>query len=73
MALRIQKERQDSGLIPSLREYVRGYQLNARRLAKFLPPESRAWTLEPPPWRSRPESVDEYLVRTGRADRLWRT
>ena len=24
--------------------------LNARRRAKFLPPESRAWTLEPPPW-----------------------
>jgi aspartate carbamoyltransferase catalytic subunit len=32
MALRIQKERQNSGLIPSLREYIRGYQLNARRL-----------------------------------------
>jgi len=32
MALRIQKERQDSGLIPSLRDYIRGYQLNARRL-----------------------------------------
>jgi len=47
--------------------------LNARRRAKFLPPESRAWTLEPPPWRSRPETVHEYLVRTGRADQLWRT
>jgi hypothetical protein len=46
--------------------------LSARRRAKFLPPESRAWTLEPPPWRSRPETVDEYLVRTGRADALWR-
>lgn len=46
---------------------------NARRRAKFLPPESCAWTLEPPPWRARPESVHEYLVRTGRADRLWRT
>jgi aspartate carbamoyltransferase catalytic subunit len=34
MALRIQKERQESGLIPSLREYISGYQLNARRLAK---------------------------------------
>jgi aspartate carbamoyltransferase catalytic subunit len=33
MALRIQKERQETGLIPSLREYVSGYQLNARRLA----------------------------------------
>jgi hypothetical protein len=46
---------------------------NARGRAKFLPPESRAWTLDTPPWRTRPETVDEYLVRTGRADRLWRT
>lgn len=46
---------------------------NARSRAKFLPPESCAWTLEPPPWRTHPETVDEYLVRTGRADRLWRT
>lgn len=34
MALRIQKERQESGLIPSIREYISGYQLNARRLAR---------------------------------------
>ncbi len=33
MALRIQKERQESGLIPSMREYIAGYQLNARRLS----------------------------------------
>lgn len=33
MALRMQKERQEKGLIPSLREYITGYQLNARRLA----------------------------------------
>lgn len=46
---------------------------NARHRAKFLPPESRAWTLQPPPWRSRPETVDGYLIRTGRADGLWRT
>ena len=26
----------------------------ARARAKFLPPESRAWTLEPPPWWNRP-------------------
>ncbi|MFN0093307.1 MAG: aspartate carbamoyltransferase catalytic subunit [Dehalococcoidia bacterium] len=37
MALRIQKERQDAGLIPSLRDYIRGYQLNARRLALAKP------------------------------------
>ncbi|MEO6509644.1 MAG: hypothetical protein ABIO16_01550 [Nocardioides sp.] len=46
---------------------------NARSRAKFLPPESCAWTLDAPPWRSRPETLDEHLVRTGRADRLWRT
>ena len=43
------------------------------RRAKFLPPESRAWTLETPPWRTPPESLDAYLVRRGLADQLWRT
>ena len=57
----------------SRRSLVVARMLNARRRAKFLPPESRAWTLETPPWRSRPESVHEYLVRTGRADHLWRS
>jgi len=37
MALRMQKERQDKGLIPSLREYIAGYQINARRLALAKP------------------------------------
>ena len=37
MALRMQKERQEKGLIPSLREYITGYQVNARRLAKARP------------------------------------
>ncbi len=37
MALRMQKERQDKGLIPSLREYVTRYQVNARRLALAKP------------------------------------
>jgi aspartate carbamoyltransferase catalytic subunit len=37
MALRIQKERAERGLIPSLREYISGYQLNARRLALANP------------------------------------
>jgi aspartate carbamoyltransferase catalytic subunit len=37
MALRMQKERQDKGLIPSLREYISGYQINARRLALARP------------------------------------
>ncbi|HEY8883720.1 MAG TPA: aspartate carbamoyltransferase catalytic subunit [Chloroflexota bacterium] len=37
MALRIQKERQDGGLLPSLREYVKLYQLNGARLQKAQP------------------------------------
>ncbi len=37
MALRIQKERAERGLIPSVREYIRGYQVNARRLALAAP------------------------------------
>jgi aspartate carbamoyltransferase catalytic subunit len=37
MALRMQKERQERGLIPSLREYITGYQLNARRLLLAKP------------------------------------
>ena len=37
MTLRMQKERQEAGLIPSLREYIAGYQLNARRLASAAP------------------------------------
>ena len=32
MALRLQKERQQDGLIPSLREYARSYQIDANRL-----------------------------------------
>lgn len=37
MALRMQKERQDRGLIPSLREYITGYQVNTKRLALARP------------------------------------
>jgi aspartate carbamoyltransferase catalytic subunit len=37
MALRLQKERQEAGLIPSLRDYIRGYQLNRRRLERARP------------------------------------
>jgi aspartate carbamoyltransferase catalytic subunit len=37
MALRLQKERQQSGLLPSLREYVRLYQLDRARLARAKP------------------------------------
>ncbi len=37
MALRLQLERQQAGLIPSIREYARLYQVNAERLARARP------------------------------------
>jgi aspartate carbamoyltransferase catalytic subunit len=37
MPLRLQKERQQSGLISSLREYIQGYQINQSRLAGAKP------------------------------------
>ena len=37
MALRLQRERQQSGLLPSLREYARLYQVNSERLARANP------------------------------------
>jgi aspartate carbamoyltransferase catalytic subunit len=37
MALRMQKERQEHGLIPSLREYINGYQVTTRRLERAAP------------------------------------
>lgn len=37
MALRIQKERQEGGLLPSLREYAKLYQVNGERLARARP------------------------------------
>ncbi len=37
MALRMQRERQEGGLIPSLRAYIRDYQLNGARLALARP------------------------------------
>ncbi|MBN1375107.1 MAG: aspartate carbamoyltransferase catalytic subunit [Dehalococcoidia bacterium] len=37
MPLRMQKERQQSGLISSAREYIRQYQVNSRRLKKANP------------------------------------
>jgi aspartate carbamoyltransferase catalytic subunit len=37
MPLRLQKERQQSGLISSLREYIQGYQVNSCRLAGAKP------------------------------------
>ena len=37
MALRIQRERQEQGLLPSLREYIRQYQITEERLALANP------------------------------------
>jgi aspartate carbamoyltransferase catalytic subunit len=37
MALRIQKERQEAGLLPSLREYTRRYGLTAARVRLAAP------------------------------------
>jgi len=47
--------------------------LNARSRAKFLPPESGAWTLTRPPWRPAPESLDDHLERAGLAAGLTTT
>jgi hypothetical protein len=55
------------------RELIARRMRNARARAKFRPPESCAWTLETPPWRTPPEPLDAYLARIGSADRLWRT
>ncbi len=37
MALRLQSERQDAGFLPSLREYIRRWQITDERLAKAKP------------------------------------
>ncbi|MGI5835922.1 MAG: aspartate carbamoyltransferase catalytic subunit [Chloroflexota bacterium] len=37
MALRLQLERMQAGLLPSMREYIRMYQLNSERLARAKP------------------------------------
>ena len=52
------------------RDAVAARMLRTRRRAKFLPPESRAWTLEPPHWYRVPEPLDAYLRRLGHAERL---
>jgi hypothetical protein len=55
------------------RQLVAARMRSSRARSKFLPPESCAWTLETPPWRTPPEPLDAYLQRIGRADQLWRT
>lgn len=43
-----------------------------RSRAKFLPPESCAWTLERPDWDPAPLTLDEVLERQGRVEELTR-
>lgn len=52
------------------RSTVAARMVSTRARAKFLPPESCAWTLEPPPWYRMPESLDEYFERMGMVERL---
>jgi aspartate carbamoyltransferase catalytic subunit len=46
MVLRLQRERQEQGLLPSVAEYARLYQITPERLARFAP---EAWVLHPGP------------------------
>jgi aspartate carbamoyltransferase catalytic subunit len=77
MALRIQKERQDSGLFPSLREYTRLYGLNRERVARA---KFGALVMHPGPMNEGieiasdvargPQSVIEEQVANGVAVRM---
>lgn len=52
------------------RELVARRMLSTRQRSRFLAPESRPWTLEPPAWWRPQESLDDYLMRIGVAERL---
>ncbi len=77
MMLRLQKERQQSGLLPSIREYVQLYQLTESRLAKAKP---EALVLHPGPVNEEveisfavshgPQSVINEQVANGVAVRM---
>jgi aspartate carbamoyltransferase catalytic subunit len=77
MMLRIQKERQEAGLVPSLREYIRLYSLTPERLALAKP---GALVMHPGPMNegieimpevaSGPQSVVEQQVANGVAVRM---
>lgn len=47
------------------REHVAVRILQARSRAKFLPAAERTWTLTPPPWVPRVETLDQKLERLG--------
>jgi aspartate carbamoyltransferase catalytic subunit len=77
MALRLQKERMEGGLLPSLREYSRLYQVNERRLARARPgalvmhpgPMNEGVEISPAVARSV-QSVIEQQVTNGVAVRM---
>jgi aspartate carbamoyltransferase catalytic subunit len=56
MGLRLQRERQQAGLLPSVREYVRAYGLSAERLARCCP---EALVLHPGPMNEGVEIMPE--------------
>ncbi len=47
------------------REAASARMLATRRRARFLSPDQRAWTLQPPAWWPIPESLDARLARLG--------
>jgi aspartate carbamoyltransferase catalytic subunit len=61
MALRIQRERQDGGLLPSLREYVRMYQLTQDRVERARP---GAMVMHPGPMNEGVEIAPEVARGT---------
>jgi aspartate carbamoyltransferase catalytic subunit len=69
MALRLQRERQQAGLLPSLREYVRRYALTAERLARLCPD---ALVMHPGPMNEGVEIMPEvaYGDRSVIADQV---
>lgn len=77
MALRIQRERQGGGLLPSLREYVKLYQVNAERIRRARPgalvmhpgPMNEGIEIAPDVARSA-QSVIEEQVTNGVAIRM---
>ena len=77
MALRLQKERQDAGLLPSLRDYIRYYQITPERLARAKPyaivmhpgPVNEGIEISPLLTRGS-ESVIEEQVSNGTAIRM---
>ena len=70
MALRLQLERMTSGLLPSLREYARLYQVNEERLARARPgalvmhpgPMNEGVEISPAVARSLQSTIEEQVT-----------